>query len=320
VIIIKGLESHLRDLKAIPFLKQKAIPFLIDRTHLRDLKAIPFLIDRTVPFELRRVFLKKLILTNDAYRGELFRVLSKKRINENYDLYGLKMQYDTNNLKQILTETFTVILYPYLFGPFKYNPDVNDLESYYVDGKHMTIGENDIVFDLGAYNGTFSLVAAKQAANGSVYSFEPFEKNSTLLNKNLLLNKIDNVKVINKAVWERTTSIKMHFNPSSPSASSYQKADQMYRDQTREYEVDTTSIDEFVTEHGIERVDFIKMDIEGAERYALKGAIHTIRRHKPKLSICTYHLADDADVLPKIIHSIRPDYVIEMKRKKLFAY
>jgi hypothetical protein len=58
----------------------------------------------------------------------------------------------------------------------------------------------------------------------------------------------------------------------------------------------------------IDRVNLIKMDIEGAEREALKGAVATIKASKPRLVLDNYHLEDDAEVLPKVILGIRADY------------
>lgn len=78
-----------------------------------------------------------------------------------------------------------------------------------------------------------------------------------------------------------------------------------------EYEkVKVVSLDGFVENQGIKKIDFIKADIEGAERDMLLGATKVLREMAPKLSICTYHLPDDKKVLegdcqggkPKLCH------------------
>jgi hypothetical protein len=55
-------------------------------------------------------------------------------------------------------------------------------------------------------------------------------------------------------------------------------------------------------------VNFIKMDIEGAEREALKGAADTLRRCKPHLMLDMYHRSDDEFVLPRVIAAANPAY------------
>ncbi|GHV33865.1 hypothetical protein FACS1894187_03280 [Synergistales bacterium] len=66
-------------------------------------------------------------------------------------------------------------------------------------------------------------------------------------------------------------------------------------------------------------MDFIKADIEGYERYMLKGAAKTLKKFAPKLALCTYHLPDDPEVMEKIIKEANPAYNVIQKRTKLFA-
>ncbi len=61
------------------------------------------------------------------------------------------------------------------------------------------------------------------------------------------------------------------------------------------------TIDQLVAELRLPRVDYIKMDIEGAEREALKGALGTLSKYRPRLMLDSYHRPDDSSVLPAII-------------------
>lgn len=83
--------------------------------------------------------------------------------------------------------------------------------------------------------------------------------------------------------------------------------------------IEITTIDTFVLDNNLTKVDFIKADIEGAEREMLEGAKLTLKKYAPKLAICTYHRPDDPEVLEKIILDANPKYKIVHIEKKLFA-
>jgi hypothetical protein len=83
------------------------------------------------------------------------------------------------------------------------------------------------------------------------------------------------------------------------------------------------TLDDFVKEHNIERVDFIKIDTEGSEREIIKGARETIKNFKPRMAIAAYHLPDDKEVIPELVLSIRDDYRFKLVNKgeeDLFFY
>jgi hypothetical protein len=77
-----------------------------------------------------------------------------------------------------------------------------------------------------------------------------------------------------------------------------------------EGETETQTIDDFCKERNLNKVDFIKMDIEGAELYALKGGENSIRRYKPKLAIASYHSLDDFVNIPLWIDNLNLGYKI----------
>jgi len=77
--------------------------------------------------------------------------------------------------------------------------------------------------------------------------------------------------------------------------------------------------DNWVRTNGVERIDFIQADIEGAERNLLRGAVEVLKEHRPRLAICTYHLKDDPVVLIKIIKDANPKYKIHLGHYKLYA-
>lgn len=91
-------------------------------------------------------------------------------------------------------------------------------------------------------------------------------------------------------------------------------------DNSGDININVTTLDTWAADNKVEKIDFIKADIEGHERYMLMGAAEILKTHQPILSICTYHLPDDPAVLKKIILNANPKYRVMQRKKKLYAY
>jgi len=169
---------------------------------------------------------------------------------------------------------------------------------------------NDVVFDVGAHFGFFSYYAIKSGAK-EVYAFEPnpyvFEK----LLENVRLWS-DKIKPINKALWSDEAELTL-FIPADYKLHGWASAQE--RIKAEKVKVKTTTIDEFVEKNKVERLDFIKIDAEGAEREIIKGAKETIKRFKPRMAISAYHLPDDREKIPELVLSIREDYRFKLVNK-----
>jgi hypothetical protein len=87
------------------------------------------------------------------------------------------------------------------------------------------------------------------------------------------------------------------------------------REYTKSVKVKTMTIDNFVKEEKIDRVDFIKIDTEGFEKEIIKGAEKTIKEFKPRLAIAAYHFPDDKKAIPELVLSIRDDYNYKLVNK-----
>ena len=74
--------------------------------------------------------------------------------------------------------------------------------------------------------------------------------------------------------------------------------------------IEAASIDQMC---GLEKVTFIKMDIEGSEREALKGAERVILRDKPRLAICVYHKWEDLYEIPMMVKRMAPEYRLYLR-------
>lgn len=147
----------------------------------------------------------------------------------------------------------------------------------------------ETVIDCGAYIGEFTLYAAKAVGpTGRVVAFEPDPAIYKRLAANIALNGIGNVTLLNKGVWSSPGSLK--FVGDSVKGYSFMAAE---NDATA-IDVPVVSLDEELGRLGVTKVDFIKMDVEGAELEAIKGMAGTLRAQAPDLAIASYHPVDGA--------------------------
>lgn len=190
------------------------------------------------------------------------------------------------------------------------------------EDEEVKIGLNDIVLDCGANIGIFSVYASKKAK--MVYAFEPGKNEIASLYKNKTFNNCNNIKIISKAVLDNSRNARLVLLGvvSSYLVSKEKKENKEESDIKDVSNIETISIDEFVEKEGLEKVDFIKMDIEGSEEKALLGAKETLKKFKPKLALSIYHKLSDFYKIPLLIKKLNPDYKIRVKNKKgtLMAY
>jgi FkbM family methyltransferase len=162
----------------------------------------------------------------------------------------------------------------------------------------------DVVLDVGGCWGDTALYFATQVGReGKVYTFEFDPESLEILRANLALNPelAARIEVVERALWDRSgeelgvapagrcTSVHAA-NGNSPTV------------------VSTLTLDDFVAQTGLTHVDFVKMDVEGAEERVLRGARGTLARLSPKLAIAAYHRDDDLVRLPEAIVAMQRGY------------
>ena len=170
----------------------------------------------------------------------------------------------------------------------------------------IKVEDGDYVIDGGACTGDSTLSFISKAKNkGRIFAFEFLDENLEKFHINVGLNPKynENITLIKKALWSDSKRTLY----AAPNYSGTMVSDTK-TDNPTEREINCISIDDFVNENKIEKIDFIKMDIEGSELNALIGARETITKFRPKLAICIYHKNTDLWQIPRFIKELVPEY------------
>lgn len=197
-------------------------------------------------------------------------------------------------------ETYVNLINFKISGKLNYLiPSFSDKDEVYSDILKLT--KNDVIADLGAYNG--DTVAEFLNATGGcvkkIFALEPDRKNFAKLQRNT--EKYNFVESFNVAAYseDRVLFFKKTAGRQSKIADKGE-------------EVKAVKIDSLIKE----KISLLKMDIEGSELEAIEGAKETILSRKPKLYICAYHRNEDMFSIPLAIKRIRPDYKFYFRQHK----
>ena len=160
-----------------------------------------------------------------------------------------------------------------------------------------------IIGDIGAYNGDTAeeLLRICPLAE-KIYSLEPDRRNFRKLSA--FAEGKDRIIPINAAAWKANTTL---IFDDSGNRNAGLAEDGLSK---RRAEVDAITLDSIFTDG----VDYIKYDVEGAEKEALEGSASVIRKYRPDLLISLYHRTEDLHALILQLHGICPDYKLYVRR------
>ena len=148
------------------------------------------------------------------------------------------------------------------------------------------IKEDNTILDIGGHIGLNAVLFARLAHKGKVYVFEPAPNTFNIINDTVRINKLqDRVTVTQQAVSNNSGSTFFYMADSNLADNANSLIHHRLDKKLKKIEVQLTTIDEFIAANNIKKVDFIKMDVEGAELDALKGGIGCLKTYKPKMTL-----------------------------------
>jgi FkbM family methyltransferase len=174
-----------------------------------------------------------------------------------------------------------------------------------INGEKIKAEKGDIVIDAGGCYGDTALYFAHEVGkDGQVFSFEFMPDNLEIFEKNMLLNKnlADKINLIEKPLWSESNKSAYYVKYGPGTCITFAPTKRATG------KVATITLDDFIDNMKIPKVNFIKMDIEGAEKCSLEGATETIKKFKPKLAIALYHKLSDFLQIPNFLDSLNLGY------------
>lgn len=162
----------------------------------------------------------------------------------------------------------------------------------------LRLSKDESIADLGAYDGDTirEFLSFTGGEYGRIFAFEPDAKNFKKLCAKT--EGLERLKRFNFGAWDKKET---------------RLFEKMAGRNSHEGKIGVPVLFDSVDNVITDRLSFIKMDIEGAEKRALEGARKTIEKYKPKLYVCAYHRNEDFFALPEEILSIRSDYKIYLR-------
>lgn len=184
---------------------------------------------------------------------------------------------------------------PHIIGKYMYRES---------DGKIITARKGDHIIDGGAFVGdSVEYFLNLTDMDCKLYCFEPFTGNYNILDKMVCEKKLqDKVKTFNFALGDKNDTVTV-----SAENTVSARANMNANGKIGNFIVQR-KLDDLAKE--IQRIDFIKLDVEGDEKIVLQGGENMIKKYKPEMMVSAYHKSEDLWELPILLQKINPEYKI----------
>jgi len=166
--------------------------------------------------------------------------------------------------------------------------------------------QNEVFIDAGSFDGKTIEDFVMHFCEGSyrkIYALEPDDVNYSYTKQYIDNKQLENIELIHAGAWNHSGA--MRFFPNKGASSQINS--------NGETVIKVVAIDDILRG---DKATLIKMDIEGAELEALKGAYNTIKTYKPRLAICVYHKPEDIVSIPEYILKINSEYRLYLRHHR----
>ena len=265
-------------------------------TKQEPIRVVPIL-DKVIVFLLKIIYLFSYMVLRLSIRITLGkktrdRVFAKKAFAFNYEfdvipsLYMFKFLYSIIKFLRLDNHVLLKISVP-KYGYKAYCPiNKNDLINMTIREDEIielfTPKEGDVVIDIGAHIGRYTIIGAKRVGTkGKVVAIEANPSNFEMLNRNIKLNRLTNIISLNNAVYSKETKIRLYLPGKELGHTTYNTVmSDRAKNEDKFIEVSANTLDYFLQLKGITDVNWIKIDVEGAEFEVLKGASNVLSKSK----------------------------------------
>ena len=258
---------------------------------------------------LKTLNIYRTLTTFKPYSFDEIKLLSFKKV------ITKKLKYRNIDYKLILNpENGLLDKNIYLNGPYE-----KDILNEFM----KVVKSGDVCLDVGANIGHHSIFLAKLVGEtGRVIAFEPIPKLADQIEDSARENKLENLKVVVSALGEKNYETVIHINKYVIGSSSLLPT--RYGTDVEKVNIKVSKLDDMCGDLKINKIDFIKIDVEGYEWFVLDGAKETISKYKPKIVIeysPEYYRQNDITHMDMIISFLRDNnysvYDIENENKEI---
>ena len=177
--------------------------------------------------------------------------------------------------------------------------------------------QSDVVINVGAHLGRHTIIASKRVGQtGKIVAIEAHLENFKMLNRNIKLNKLTNVIPLNYAVYSNQTKLKLYM-PDEESSHHSTMLERVGETRKKFVEVNANTLDNLLQQNGVEEVNWVKIDVEGAEFEVLKGATKILSKSNDIAILIEIHNSQNGTNLYRPIIEFLNNYNFKIEYEKI---